>query len=56
MNETFKRIAREWLASFPEYDSDEDAIAAGLGFQDLYRTSDNHTGGIGGLLVQVRVQ
>ena len=50
MNETFKRRAREWMASFPEYDSDEDAIEAGLEFGDIYRTADSHISGIGGVL------
>ena len=50
MNSTFKRRAREWMASFAEYDSDEDAIEAGLEFGDPYRTSDGHVSGIGGVL------
>ena len=50
MNDTFKRRAREWMASFSEYDSDEDAVEAGLEFGDPYRTSDAHVSGIGGVL------
>ena len=38
------------MASFAEYDSDEDAIEAGLEFGDPYRTSDGHVSGIGGVL------
>lgn len=55
MNETFKRRAREWYNSFTEYDSDEDAVEAGLVFGDLYRTSDAHVSGIGGLLKIVMI-
>ena len=56
MNSTFKRIAREWMASFPEYDSDESAVLAGLGYQDIYRTSDDHVSGVGGILKIVMIQ
>ena len=55
MNDTFKRRAREWMASFSEYDSDEDAVAAGLEFGDPYRTSDAHVSGIGGVLKIVMI-
>ena len=55
MNETFKRRAREWFNSFTEYDSDEDAVEAGLEFGDLYRTSDAHVSGIGGILKIVMI-
>lgn len=55
MNTTFKRRAREWFRSFPEYDSDESAVAAGLRFEQIYRTSDNHKSGIGGVLKQIRI-
>lgn len=55
MNETFKRRAREWYKSFTEYDSDEDAVEAGLVFGDPYRTSDAHVSGIGGILKIVMI-
>lgn len=55
MNTTFKRRAREWFRSFPEYDSDESAVAAGLRFEQIYRTADNHKSGIGGVLKQIRI-
>jgi hypothetical protein len=53
MNDTFKRIAREWMASFPEYDSDEEAMSDGLQFGDIYRTADNHISAPGGMLKTV---
>ena len=55
MNETFKRRAKEWMASFDEYDSDEEAVGAGLEFGDIYRTSDGHVSGIGGILEIVMI-
>lgn len=55
MNETFKRRAKEWYNSFPQYDSDEDAVSSGLDFGDLYRTSDGHISGIGGILKIVMI-
>lgn len=43
------------MASFPEYDSDEDAIEDGWAFGDPYRTSDAHVSGIGGILKIVMI-
>ena len=45
-----------WLSNLPEYDSDESAIADGLAFEDWYKTSDNHIGGVNGIAKQVRLQ
>ena len=45
-----------WLSNLPEYDSDESAIADGLAFEDWYKTSDNHLGGVNGIAKQVRLQ
>jgi len=45
-----------WLSNLPEYDSDESAVADGLVFEDWYKTSDNHVGGVNGLAKQVRLQ
>lgn len=55
MNETFKRRAREWYNSFSMYDSDQDAVDSGLSFGDLYRTSDKHLSGVGGILKIVMI-
>ena len=55
MGSTFKRRAKEFFNSFREFDSDEDAVLAGWKFGQLYRTSDAHMGGVGGILKQVRI-
>jgi len=43
-----------YFSSLPEYDSDESAIADGLGVGDIYKTADNHVSLPGGLQKQVR--
>lgn len=44
-----------WMALFDEYDSDEAAVAGGLLFEEVYRTSDSHMTTAGGILKQVRI-
>ena len=48
--------SKAWMALLPVYDSDESAVADGLGFQDVYLTADNHISGMGGVPKQVRLQ
>lgn len=50
---TFRRRAREWFNSFPVYDSDEEAVDAGLSFGDIYKTSDQHQTCAPGILKMV---
>lgn len=44
-----------WMALFDEYNSDEAAVLAGLLFEEVYRTSDDHMTTAGGILKQVRI-
>lgn len=48
--------SKAWMALLPVYDSDESAVADGLGFEDVYMTADNHVSGMGGVPKQVRLQ
>ncbi len=48
--------SKAWMALLPVYDSDESAVADGLGFEDVYMTADNHVSGMGGVPKQVRIQ
>lgn len=45
-----------WMQLLPVYDSDESAVADGLGFEDVYMLADNNVYGMGGVPKQVRIQ
>lgn len=44
-----------WMALLSVYASDEDAVADGLEFEDLYMLADNNVYGMGGVVKQVRI-
>ena len=47
--------SKAWMALLPVYDSDESAVADGLGFEDVYMLADNNMYGMGGVVKQVRI-
>lgn len=47
--------SKAWMQLLPVYASDEDAVADGLEFEDVYMLADNNVYGIGGVAKQVRI-
>ena len=47
--------SKAWMQLLPVYASDEDAVADGLEFEDVYMLADNNVYGMGGVAKQVRI-